>query len=121
MNLKKTYVEKYGYERVVTDRNSPLTYLELDFLKLADGQSYTVDEKGKDDFMSDWKILSNDGKINLTFKPIIDRADNTDFGILASNQHQVFGGFYGDLVLDDGSTITLDGQIGFAEKVANKW
>ena len=37
MNLKKTYVEKYGYERVVTDRNSPLTYLELDFLKLADG------------------------------------------------------------------------------------
>ncbi len=48
MNLKKTYVEKYGYERVVTDRNSPLTYTELDFLKLADGQSYKVTEKGKE-------------------------------------------------------------------------
>ena len=48
MNLKKSYVEKYGYERVTTDRNSPLTYAELDFLKLADGQSYTVDEKGKE-------------------------------------------------------------------------
>ena len=48
MNLKKTYVEKYGYERVVSDRNSPLAYAELDFLKLADGQSYTVDEKGKE-------------------------------------------------------------------------
>ena len=48
MNLKKTYGEKYGYERVVTDRNSPLTYAELDFLKLADGQSYTIDEKGKE-------------------------------------------------------------------------
>ena len=80
-----------------------------------------VDEKGKDDFMSDWKIVSNDGKINLTFKPIVDRADNTDFGILASKQHQVFGHFYGDLVLDDGSVITLDGQVGFAEKVFNKW
>ena len=48
MNLKKTYVEKYGYERVITDRNSPLTFTELDFLKLADGQSYTIDEKGKE-------------------------------------------------------------------------
>ena len=34
MNLKKSYVEKYGYERVITDRNSPLTYAELDFLML---------------------------------------------------------------------------------------
>ncbi len=48
MNLKKTYVEKYGYERVVTDRNSPLTYLELDFLKLADGQKHTFSECGKE-------------------------------------------------------------------------
>ena len=48
MNLKKTYVEQYGYERVITDRNSALTYAELDFLKLADGQSYTVTEKGKE-------------------------------------------------------------------------
>ena len=48
MNLKKTYVEKYGYERVITDRNSPLTFTELDFLMLADGQSYTVTEKGKE-------------------------------------------------------------------------
>ena len=48
MNLKKSYCEKYGYERVTTDRNSPLAYAELDFLKLADGQSYTIDEKGKE-------------------------------------------------------------------------
>ena len=48
MNLKKTYVEKYGYERVTTDRNSPLAYAELDFLKLANGQSYTIDERGKE-------------------------------------------------------------------------
>lgn len=48
MNLKKTYVEKYGYERVITDRNSVLTFEELDFLKLADGQSYTITEKGKE-------------------------------------------------------------------------
>jgi 5-deoxy-D-glucuronate isomerase len=48
MNLKKSYIEKYGYERVITDRNSPLTFAELDFLKLAEGQSYSVNEKGKE-------------------------------------------------------------------------
>lgn len=48
MSLKKSYVEKYGYEKAVTERNAPLSYAELDFLKLADGQSYTVDECGKE-------------------------------------------------------------------------
>ena len=48
MNLKKSYAEKYGYERVITDRNSPLAYTEIDMLKLADGQSFTVTEKGKE-------------------------------------------------------------------------
>lgn len=48
MNLKKCYREKYGYERVITDRNSPLVYAELDFLKLAEGKSYSVDEIGKE-------------------------------------------------------------------------
>ena len=48
MNLKKVYTEKYGYERVVTSKNSSLYYAETDMLKLADGKSYTVDEPGKE-------------------------------------------------------------------------
>ncbi len=48
MSLKKSYREQYGYTRVITDRNSPLTFAELDFLKLKDGASYTVDEKNKE-------------------------------------------------------------------------
>lgn len=48
MNLKKSYVEKYGYERVITDRNSVLTYAEADVLKLRDGTEYSFNEKGKE-------------------------------------------------------------------------
>jgi 5-deoxy-glucuronate isomerase len=48
MNLKKVYTEKYGYERVITSKNSSLYYAEADMLKLADGKSYTVDEPGKE-------------------------------------------------------------------------
>ena len=48
MNLKKSYSEKYGYERLITERNSPLAYAELDFLYLSEGQRFTVDERGKE-------------------------------------------------------------------------
>ncbi len=48
MNLKKSYKPQYGYTRVVTDRNSPLTFEELDFLMVKDGESFTVSEKGKE-------------------------------------------------------------------------
>ena len=48
MNLKKVYTEKYGYERVVTSKNSSLYYAETDMLKLAEGKSYGVDELGKE-------------------------------------------------------------------------
>lgn len=48
MNLKKSYKEKYGYERIITDRNSVLTFAEMDMLKLADGKSYEIDEKNKE-------------------------------------------------------------------------
>ena len=68
MNLKKSYVEKYGYERVVTDRNSPLTYTELDFLMLADGQSYTIDEKGKVD---SWQCAAYYAGANMSKNPFM--------------------------------------------------
>lgn len=48
MNLKKSYQEKYGYERIITDRNSPLTFVEMDMLKLAKDNSFVIDEVEKE-------------------------------------------------------------------------
>lgn len=76
---------------------------------------------GKDDFMSPWTFTSNDGKFEMTFKPIIDRIDNTNLGIIASKQHQVFGLFSGQATLSDGTVINIKDKLGFAEKVYNKW
>lgn len=78
-------------------------------------------KNGKDDFMSPWTVEDNEGRLKLTFAPVIDRADKTDVGIIASDQHQVFGLFSGDMVLDDSSVLHIDNALGFAEKVANKW
>ena len=46
---------------------------------------------------------------------------NTDFKILCSKQHQVFGKFTGKAVLDDGTVLDVKDFFGFAEKVFNKW
>lgn len=74
-----------------------------------------------DDYMSPWKFTDNEGRVNLTFTPILDRKDVTDVGIIASKQHQVFGKFDGKVVLDDGRALAVDNLLGFAEKVFNKW
>ncbi len=79
------------------------------------------EENGIDQFTQTWAFTSNDNRVNLTFVPVIDRASDTNVVIIRSNQHQVFGQFYGDCILDDGTVIHLDGQLGFAEKVFNKW
>lgn len=78
-------------------------------------------EDGKDDFMSPWTFTSSDGRFEMDFIPVIDRASNTDFVVLGSDQHQVFGLFSGKAVLDDGTEIEIADFMGFAEKVKNKW
>lgn len=76
---------------------------------------------GRDAFMRPWHITSTDGRLTLTFEPVIDRASRTSVGVIYSDQHQVFGRFTGEAVLDDGSVLYLDRIMGFAEKVSNKW
>ena len=76
---------------------------------------------GRDDFLKPWTFTSSDGRFEMDFTPILDRASCTDIKLICSDQHQVFGRFTGKLVLDDGSEIHLKDFLGFAEKVYNKW
>ena len=41
--------------------------------------------------------------------------------LIISDQHEVFGGFTGCAILDDGTEIRVKDFPGFAEKVENKW
>lgn len=76
------------------------------------------DEK---DYMSPWTFTSDDGRFEMDFNPVLDRASCTDAKVLKSDQHQVFGLFTGKAVLDDGKVIEIKDFPGFAEKVENKW
>ena len=76
------------------------------------------DEK---DFLSPWTFTSDDGRFEMDFRPVLDRASCTDVKLIKSDQHQVFGMFTGKAVLDDGTVIEVKDFPGFAEKVENKW
>lgn len=76
---------------------------------------------GKEDYLSPWSFSSSDGRFEAAFSPILDRAACTSVGPLLSDQHQVFGYLDGRIMLDDGSKISLNRFLCFAEKVHNKW
>ncbi len=72
------------------------------------------------DYLKPWTFKSKDGKVNLTFNPILDRNSYTNIWILKSLQHQVFGKFEGTIEVDN-KKIQVKDMIGFAERVENKW
>jgi len=76
---------------------------------------------GRDDFMSPWKFTSNDGRLEMDFEPVYDNVNVIDLGLICMSGHQVFGKFTGRAILDDGTAIDLDAQMGFVEKYHNKW
>ena len=89
--------------------------------KLSQVRFHIPQREGRDDFLSPWCFTSDDGRFEMKFVPILDRAACTDVKLIKSDQHQVFGRFTGTATLDDGTVIRVRDMIGFAEKVENKW
>lgn len=67
-----------------------------------------------------WNIISNDGKINLTFYPEGERAADINIGIIASKFHQPFGRFEG-VLSNGGEKWELKNAVGFTEEHYAKW
>lgn len=72
-----------------------------------------------------WNFIGENGDINLRMVPEYHRfSEQTGYGA-EYRQHQVFGKYYGTVMLrsEDGEVtrLVLDGITGFAEEVRNKW
>ncbi|MBQ9468920.1 MAG: DUF2804 domain-containing protein [Clostridia bacterium] len=83
-----------------------------------DDVTFGIPESG---YMDDWRFSSSDGRFEMTFKPVLDRAARMDFLVVASDQHQVFGRMSGRAILDDGAEVRISDVLCFAEKVRNKY
>jgi hypothetical protein len=90
-----------------------------------DGVIHKLDEISfhipENSFLAPWTFTSNDDRLRLSFQPCVDRSSDINALVIKSVQHQVFGYFSGDTVLDDGRIIRLDHFPGFAEDVFNRW
>lgn len=89
--------------------------------KLSHVKFHISGKPGQEDFLSPWTFTSDNGRLELEFVPVLNRASNTDLKFLKSDQNQVFGHFSGKVVLDDGRELQVKNLLGFAEKVVNKW
>ncbi len=70
--------------------------------------------------ISPWNIISNDGKINLTFHPEGMRSSYLNIGLIASRFQQPFGRFTGE-IREGRSIYVFENVSGFTEEHFSKW
>ena len=75
----------------------------------------------EDSYLSPWRFSSSDGRFEMSFEPVLDRAACLDYKLIVSDQHQVFGKMSGKAILDDGQEIIIRDVLCFAEKVHNRY
>lgn len=66
-----------------------------------------------------WRVKGE--RLEATLTPFHQRRDVTELGVLAVKTWQAFGVWTGSGVLDDGTTVSLDGLVGWAEESRNRW
>lgn len=106
----------YGFGDLSTHSENALFYKGK--LHKLDRVNFTIPP---DNFLSTWHFADNEGRFEMEFTPLLDRASKTDLLFIKSDQHQVFGRFSGKAFLDDGTELTVTNLPGFAEKVYNRW
>ena len=74
-----------------------------------------------DEYLKPWNFISSDKRFEAEFIPAVDRSANTNLGLIKSVQHQVFGFFSGQAVLDEGKIVKFENFPAFAEDVLNVW
>lgn len=67
-----------------------------------------------------WTVQSYDKKVNLRFEPEGKRTEKLNVFLMKSNFTQLFGRYFGELKIEN-ETVTLNGQLGFAENHFAKW
>ncbi|HQE70453.1 MAG TPA: DUF2804 family protein, partial [Atopobiaceae bacterium] len=83
-----------------------------------DDVSFNIPASG---YTDPWTFTSSDGRFEMDFVPVLDRAANLDYKLIVSDQHQVFGRMSGTAILDDGTELRIKDVMCFAEKVHNRY
>ena len=92
---------------------------------ILDGSIHKLDQVtftyGNHNFKSPWKMVSPDGRLELTFTPFFERVARSNALVLMSEVHQMFGRYNGTVVTDGGEVIEIKDLIGWAEEHHARW
>ncbi|ANJ28639.1 DUF2804 domain-containing protein [Agromyces aureus] len=83
--------------------------------KIGDELEWAYDEH---DWLAPWRI--HGASVDLRFEPFWDRVSSTELLVFGSHGHQCFG-HYSGWVAAGGERIAVDGLLGWAEEVRNRW
>ena len=91
---------------------------------VVDGRVHKVGEElawtyDTDDWLAPWRVHGE--LADLTFSPFWDHASSTNLGVLAQRADQCFGHWGGWMCDDAGERVRVDGVLGWAEDVLNRW
>lgn len=75
----------------------------------------------RDDDNSNWRIRSQDGRVDLAFTPEGAHKEKLNAWLLASNFKQFFGRFRGRIIDNDGREHHIENIYGFVEDQYSKW
>ena len=73
------------------------------------------------EYMQPWRLYDDEGRLDLTLTPCYDRTTRMKVLFVDNCCHQMFGGFSGRAVLDDGTVLQIDDLQAFAEHAVNNW
>lgn len=76
-------------------------------------------EYDRNDWLAPWRITGERAELILT--PFHDRVSTMNLGVIAHATHQCFGTFTGWMAADDGTSVPVDGAVGWVEDVHNRW
>ncbi|MET9346374.1 DUF2804 domain-containing protein [Streptomyces termitum] len=91
---------------------------------VVDGRLHKIGEElrwsyDRSDWLRPWRI---DGeRVAARFEPFHEKASRVNLGVVANETHQCFGRFSGRALADDGTEVSLDGLVGWAEEARNRW
>jgi len=92
---------------------------------VVNGKLHKLDEVKFDyasgEYMRPWHFTDNQQRLDLTFIPFKERVARSNLGIIFSEVHQMFGRYSGHVILDDGSQLSINNLIGFAEEHHARW
>lgn len=88
-----------------------------------DEVSFEIPRKtdGSYDYLKEWKITSNDGRLTASFCPVLNRHADMNVLVIATDQNQVFGHLTGTAVLDDGTKLNFSDFFCAIEVVHNRY